>query len=289
MMRETRDRVILITGATDGLGKRVAHDLAWSGATLLLHGRSPEKGRAVVREIEAATGNRELLYYNADFSSLEAVRRLAEEVTADRRRLDVLINNAGIGVGSHNEGRELSSDGFELRFAVNYLAPFLLTHRLLPLLQHSAPARVVNVSSVGQQPIDFGDVMLERSYDGLRAYRQSKLAQIMFTIDLAERLKGTGVTVNCLHPATLMNTKMVLDTDYFMAPMTTVEQGASAVDHLATSPELVGVTGEYFDGRRPSRANRQAYDEEARRRLWLLSERLTGLAESRPATGSRGA
>ena len=288
-MRETSDRVILITGATDGLGKRVAHDLALSGATLLLHGRSLEKGRATVREIEAATGNRELLYYNADFSSLEAVRRLAEEVAADRKRLDVLINNAGIGVGSHHEGRELSSDGFELRFAVNYLAPFLLTQRLLPLLRHSAPARVVNVSSVGQQPIDFGDVMLESSYDGLRAYRQSKLAQIMFTIDLAERLKGTGVTVNCLHPATLMNTKMVLDTDYFMAPMTTVEQGASAVDHLATSPELVGVTGEYFDGRRPSRANRQAYDEEARRRLWLLSERLTGLAEARPATGSLGA
>ncbi len=288
-MKKTSDRVILITGATDGLGKRVAQDLAGSGATVLLHGRSPAKGEATVREIRAATRNRQLAYYNADLSSLDAVRRLAEEILAHQDRLDVLINNAGIGVGSRRDGRELSRDGFELRFAVNYLAPFRLTHQLLPLLRRSAPARIVNVSSVGQQPIDFDNVMLASSYDGLRAYRQSKLAQVMFTFDLADRLKGTGITATCLHPATLMNTKMVLDTDYFGGAMTTVEQGASAVEYLATSPQLNGVSGEYFDGRRPARANRQAYDWEARRRLWRLSERLTGLAGAPAAPDSRTA
>ncbi len=275
-----KNQVILVTGATDGLGKQVARDLAVQGATVLLHGRSREKGEAALQEIRDATGNQKLMYYNADFSSLDAVRRLAEEIQTDQDRLDVLINNAGIGAGSRPARREMSVDGYELRFAVNYLAPFLLTYRLLPLLRRSTPARIVNVASVGQQPIDFDDVMLEEGYDGLRAYRQSKLAQVMFTFDLAEELSQSGITVNSLHPASLMNTKMVLETDYFGGPMSTVEEGAHAVEYLATSPQLDAVTGEYFNGERRARANAQAYDKEARRRLRMLSQQLTRLKES---------
>jgi NAD(P)-dependent dehydrogenase (short-subunit alcohol dehydrogenase family) len=275
-----KNQVILVTGATDGLGKQVARDLAAQGATVLLHGRSREKGEATLQEIRDATGNQKLMYYNADLSSLDAVRGLAEEIKADRDRLDVLINNAGIGSGARPAGRETSVDGYELRFAVNYLAPFLLTYRLLPLLRRSTPARIVNVASVGQQPIDFDDVMLKDGYDGLRAYRQSKLAQVMFTFDLAEELSESGITVNSLHPASLMNTKMVLETDYFGGPMSTVEEGAHAVEYLATSPELDAVTGEYFNGEHRARANAQAYDKEARHRLRMLSQELTRLKES---------
>ena len=270
-------KTILITGATDGLGKQVALDLAAGGATVLMHGRSRQKGEATLQEIRKATGNQNLIYYDADLSSLDAVRRLSDEIQADQRRLDMLINNAGIGAGSRGDRREKSADSYELRFAVNYLAPFLLTLRLLPLLRQSAPARIINVASVGQQRIDFDNVMLEDVYDGLRAYRQSKLAQVMFTFDLAEELRDSGITVNSLHPASLMNTKMVLETDYFGRPMTTIEEGAQAVEYLATSSELDGVTGEFFDGMQRARANPQAYDKEARRRLWRLSEHLVKL------------
>jgi len=162
-----------------------------------------------------------------------------------------------------------------LTFAVNYLAPFLLTRLLLPLLRRSAPARIVNVASAGQSPIDFDDVMLERRYDGMRAYAQSKLAQIMFTFDLAEELEGTGVTVNSLHPASLMDTKMVFET--FGSASSDVQEGAEATVYLAASPELEGVTGKYFDGQREARAEDQAYDPEARDRLRRLAEELTGL------------
>jgi len=271
------DKTILVTGATDGLGKQVALDLAAGEATVLLHGRSRQKGEATLQEIRKATGNQNLIYYNADLSSLNAVRRLSDQIQADQKRLDVLINNAGIGAGSHGDQRERSAEGYELRFAVNYLAPFLLTLRLLPLLRQSSPARIINVASVGQQRIDFDNVMLEDGYDGLRAYRQSKLAQVMFTFDLAEALRDSGITVNSLHPASLMNTKMVLETDYFGSPMTTIEEGAQAVGYLATSPELERVTGEFFDGMQQSRADPQAYDKEARRRLWRLSEHLVKL------------
>lgn len=275
-MRHMDEAVILVTGSTDGLGERVARDLALKGATMLLHGRDPERGEAALRRIREETRNDKLRYYLADFSSLEEVRRLAGEVRSDYDRLDVLINNAGIGAGECGASeRALSRDGHELRFAVNYLAPFLLTRLLLPLLRRSAPARIVNVASAGQSPIDFGDVMLERRYDGMRAYAQSKLAQIMFTFDLAGELEGTGVNVNSLHPASLMDTKMVFET--FGSASSDVQEGADATVYLATSPELEGVTGKYFDGRREACADKQAYDSEARDRLWRLSEELTGL------------
>ena len=279
-MKDMKNQVILITGATDGLGKRVARDLAARSATVLLHGRNQEKGEAVLREIQDVTGNQKLMYYNADFSSLDDVRRLSEKIQADHERLDVLINNAGLGAGLRQSRRERSTDGHELRFAVNYLAPFLLTYRLLPLLRQSVPARIVNVASAGQQPIDFDDVMLENRYDGLRAYRQSKLAQVMFTFDLAEELRESGITVNSLHPASLMPTRMVLETDYFGSPMSTIEEGAQAVEQLAASPDVEGVSGKYFDGKQRGRANPQAYDKEARRRLKILSHQLTGVKKS---------
>ena len=279
LKQRVKNQVILITGATDGLGKQVARDLAAQGATMLLHGRSREKGEATLQEIRDATGNQKVIYYDADFSSLDAVQRLTEKIQGDQVRLDVLINNAGIGAGSRQARRQISTDGYELRFAVNYLAPFLLTHQLLPLLCRSTPARIVNVASVGQRPIDFNNVMLNDGYDGLRAYRQSKLALIMFTFDLAEELSKSGVTVNSLHPATLMNTKMVLESDYFGGPMSTVEEGARAVEYLAVSPEVDSVTGEYFYGNQRAHANPQAYDKGARRKLWMLSEKLTRFKE----------
>ncbi len=272
-MDKINDKVILITGSTDGLGKQVALDLAAQGATILLQGRNREKGDQTLREIRQTTGSRKIEYYNADLSSLDEVRCLADEVTAKQKRLDVLVNNAGIGAGQQGVGRELSKDGYELRFAVNYLSHFLLTLRLLELLRSSAPSRIVNVSSVGQYPIDFDNVMLEKNYDGYRAYRQSKLAQIQFTFELADQLKGSSVTVNCLHPASLMNTKMVMESSYFGAPMTTIAEGADAVEYLALSPELDGVSGEYFNQKQLGHANPQAYDEDARKRLWALSER----------------
>ena len=282
-MRNLEELTIIITGATDGLGERVATDLAGRGATLLLHGRNPDKGRRVLAKIREATGNGRLHYFNADLSSLAEVAALTASVTKSCPRLDVLINNAGLGAGPDPARRETSADGFELRFAVNYLAPFLLTRRVLPLLRRSAEqtgeARIINVASAAQQAIDFNDVMLEKNYDGMRAYSQSKLALVMLTFDLAAELSETGVTANALHPESLMDTKMVRE--WFGTPLATVEEGAGHVECLAVADELKGVSGLYYDRGRPARASEQAYDEKARRRLRELSLIWTGLDNSR--------
>lgn len=282
-----RGKTVLVTGATDGLGRAVAREVSERGATVLLHGRSADRVEATRREIREATGSRGLRPLLADFADLAEVRRLAEEVTSSCGRLDVLVNNAGIGGGDRDRARrETSRDGYELRFAVNYLAPFLLTETLRPLLErtgggsegqwvgkNTSPARVVNVSSVGQAPIDFDDVMLERGYEPMRAYAQSKLAMITWGFDLAERLDPGRVTVNSLHPATLMDTKMVIE--WFGRPMSTVAEGTEATLRLVASTDLDGVTGRYFDGAREARAAAQAYDPDARARLRELSQRLT--------------
>jgi NAD(P)-dependent dehydrogenase (short-subunit alcohol dehydrogenase family) len=268
------ESTVLVTGATDGLGRALAARLAGAGATVLLHGREDARGERALRELRAETGSDRLAWYRADLASLGEVRRLAARVVADRDRLDVLVNNAGIGTQSP-PGRAESEDGHELRFAVNYLAPFLLTRLLEPLLVASAPARIVNVSSAGQAPIDFDDVMLERRYDGVQAYCQSKLALVMLTLDLAERLRDTGVTANCLHPGTYMPTKMVLAAG--VTPVDSLETGVEATMRLATDPALDGVSGRYYNRLREARALGQAYDPRARRRLGELSERLTGL------------
>jgi NAD(P)-dependent dehydrogenase (short-subunit alcohol dehydrogenase family) len=270
------ETVVLVTGATDGLGRGVAERLAAEGATVHIHGRNPERLDAAAAEIEAkSSGNGRIETHLADLASLEQVRSLADDVERSTERLDVLINNAGIGSGKPElTTRQESADGIELRFAVNYLAGFVLTLRLLPLLRRSAPARIVNVASLGQAPLDFDDPMLEREYDGKRAYSQSKLAQITFGMELAERLDGSGVTVNSLHPSTFMPTKMVLE--QYGNPIDTLEAGIEATVRLATSPELEGVSGRFFDRQEEAAADGQAYDAEARRRLWELSAELSG-------------
>ena len=275
-MKPLDEQIVLVTGATDGLGRGVATALAAEGATLLVHGRSRERLDAVVEEIGAETGNASLRPYRADLASLDEVRRLADDVVAREARLDALVNNAGIGTTLPGDGeRMVSADGYELRFAVNYLAGFLLTHRLTDLLAASAPARIVNVSSAGQGPIDFDDVMLEHGYSGTRAYMQSKLAQVMFTIDLAEELRDRGVTVNSLHPATYMPTKMVLHArGEGVSPL---EEGVRATVRLVASPELDGVTGRYYNGQVESDPHPQARDPAARAQLRRLSHQLTGL------------
>jgi NAD(P)-dependent dehydrogenase (short-subunit alcohol dehydrogenase family) len=204
-----------------------------------------------------------------DLASLSAVRALADQVPD---RLDVLVNNAGIGFAG---GRQQSDDGYELRFAVNYLAGFLLASLLRDRLAASAPARIVNVASAGQQAIDFDDVMLEQGYDGARAYRQSKLAQIMHAFDLAEELASSSVTATALHPATFMDTKMVSDAG--VTPASTVQEGLEATWRLVADPSVEGVSGAYFNGTREVRADAQAYDLDARRRLRELSQRLVGV------------
>jgi len=266
-----RGKTALVTGSTDGLGKEVARQLGALGALVIVHGRNQERGEEVVRAIRAAGG--EAAFYRADLASLAAVEVFAAQIRERHDRLDLLINNAAAVSGPQ---RQTSADGHELAFAVNYLAHFLLTYRLLPLLEASAPARIVNVSSLGQTPLDFADVMMERSYNPGDAYRRSKLAQIMFTIDLAAELDAAKVTVNSLHPARSMNTARVIDGGF--QPLSTVEEGAEATMQLAVSPELAGRTGLYFNGLNEARANAQAYDEAARARLRVLSLELTGLA-----------
>jgi NAD(P)-dependent dehydrogenase (short-subunit alcohol dehydrogenase family) len=271
-------KVVLVTGATDGLGRALAADLVRSGATVLVHGRDPRRIADTAGHLTAAgasapagTASR-VRSYQADLSSLAGVRSLAGEVIAAEPRLDALVNNAGIGHAVPGDGaRQESADGYELRFAVNYLAGYALTRLLLPLLTASAPARVVNVASLGQQAIDFDDVMLTRDYDGFRAYRQSKLAQILFTFDLADEIAGTGVTVSSLHPATFMPTKIVAGD-----PISTIAQGVAATFRQVTAP-AEQVSGRFFNGPDEARANDQAYDAEARRRLRELSRELTGL------------
>ena len=261
-------KVILVTGSTDGLGREVARHLANSGAHVIIHGRNRARGDSLVKEIETS-GRGSARFYVADFASLDAVRALAAAVDRDYDRLDALVNNAGIWI---NRGpRQVSADGYELHFAVNYLAGYVLTNALLPKLRASAPSRIVNVSSIAQRAIEFDDVMLENGYSGQRGYGQSKLAQVLFTIDLAEDPANRGIMVNAVHPATLMNTTMVEKSG--VAPRSSVAEGAEAVLQLVTA-DGVG-TGKFFDGIGEARANGQAYDKVARAKLKELSDSLT--------------
>jgi NAD(P)-dependent dehydrogenase (short-subunit alcohol dehydrogenase family) len=272
-MRRLDGKTALVTGSTDGVGRALAIRLGEAGARVLVHGRNHDRGQRVVSEIGAAGGSATFL--SADLASLAEVRSLAETVRQNETRLDILINNAGIGTAGSN--RQTSADGYELRFAVNYLAGFLLTRLLLPLIRRSTPARIVNVSSAGQQALDFDNVMLTRGFSGVRAYCQSKLAQVMFTIDLAHELAGSGITAYALHPATYMDTAMVRRAG--VDPISSVEEGAEAILNLAVSPGMEVHTGKYFSGLHEARANAQAYNATARQRLCAISMELTELAD----------
>jgi NAD(P)-dependent dehydrogenase (short-subunit alcohol dehydrogenase family) len=270
-------KTVLITGSTDGVGRYVAATLAAAGAKVLIHGRDKARARTLADEI-VGHGHPAPIFYQADLSSLAGARQLADAVLADHKRLDIFISNAGIGSKTQGAERRTSADGYELRFAVNYLSGFLLAHLLLPPLKAGAPSRIVNVASLGQHPIDFDDVMITKNYSGSRAYAQSKLSQIMFTIDLAEELRGSGVTVNSLHPATYMNTTMVREGG--ITPISTVEQGGEAILHLAVGDDMAGKSGLFFNGMQQSQANAQAHDKAARAQLRKLSLELTGLARA---------
>ena len=272
MAEDLHGRVALVTGATDGIGRLTAARLGGRGATVLVHGRDRGKVDAVVAEIEADGG--EARGFVADLGALRRVRELAGDVLDGISRLDILINNAG--VGDPRGPRRQSDDGHELHFAVNTLAPVVLTRllaeRLAETARASGEARVVMVASAAQAPIDFEDPMLTRGYDGMRAYAQSKLALIMATLELAGELQGRGVTVNALHPGILLDTKMVRQG--FGGAMGPADSGAEAEEHLATAPELAGVTGAYFDRLDRAEPEAQARDGDARRRLMALIERL---------------
>jgi NAD(P)-dependent dehydrogenase (short-subunit alcohol dehydrogenase family) len=269
----TDRKVALVTGSTGGLGMEVARALGAEGYHVILHGRNVEAGEALKAEIDAGPGMAS--FHAADFASLDAVRSLGEEILATYPRLDVLVANAGIWLDPA-AGRQVSPDGHELHFQVNYLSHFLLTRMLLPTLRETAAehgeARVIQVASTAQSPIDFDDVMLEEGNAHMRGYGQSKLAQILLAKDLAEELDGTGVLSVSLHPATLMGTGMVLERG--IEPRATVEEGLEAVLQLVRAEGLTN--GQYFRGLEPVDPNAQAMDAEARARLRALSRELTG-------------
>jgi NAD(P)-dependent dehydrogenase (short-subunit alcohol dehydrogenase family) len=248
----------------------VARRLGAMGATVIVHGLNEQRGATIAAEISKA-GPGKAIYYSGDLASLDQVRALATRVRSNHPQLHLLINNAGIG-GASNEARRESADGHELVFAVNYLSHFLLTRELLPALEAGAPARIVNVASIGQRTVNFDDIMMKNNYQTTAAYAQSKLAMIMSTITLSEQLDPKKVTVNALHPATFMNTPMV--TDAGRQPMSSVEDGANAVMQLAVGGSVAGRSGLYFNQMNEGRANQQAYDADSRKRLWDLSVKL---------------
>ena len=266
-------KVLFITGATDGIGRLTAIDLAKQqrGSTVLIHGRNKEKIEKSVAELIKESGNANIEPWLADFSSLSEVRTMANGILAKHPSISILVNNAGAGFSAPRYGQ----DGTEMRLAVNYLAPVLLTRLLLPALKKSPDSRIINVASAGQSPIHFDDIMLENNFNGVTAYTQSKLAMIMFTMDLAEELKPEHISVNCLHPGTYLDTGMVREAG--ISPQGSAQSGADAIIYLATSPDLINVTGKYFNVQKESRAHAQAYDSDARKKLRMLTLKLTGL------------
>ena len=278
------DRVCLVTGATSGIGKVTAAALAEQGATVVVVSRNEKRCADTVDEIRESTGNPAVEYMVADLSDLSQVRRLASEVTSRHPRLDVLVNNAG----AYFLERQESADGYELTWALNYLSPYLLTRLLLPSLEASESARVINVSSGAhsQGVIDFDDLQHENEYVGLEAYAQSKLALVIFTYELARRLEGSSVTVNALHPgqvATSFGRNNGLLRFYVRRLVKrnelSPEEGAQTSIYLATSPEVEGVTGKYYVKNKPKKSSESSYDRDLATRLWQMSSDMTGLRQ----------
>ena len=262
-------RIVLITGSTGGLGREVARALAAIGDHVIIHGRDTGRGEALAAEI-TGKGPGSARFYRADFGSLDEVSMLAAQITRDYPRLDVLVNNAGIAL-IKDPARRLSQDGYELHFQVNYLSGFMLTELLLPLLEKSPAPRIVNVASGAATPLDFDNLMLETDYSAWRAYGQSKLAQVMYTIELSARLRPQNIIVNALHPATFMDTSMVLEAG--ITPESSVMDGRDAVLQLVNG-DSVG-NGQFYNGLERSRTHEQAYDAGVRAQLWTVSQQLT--------------
>ena len=282
-------KVCVITGGTDGIGKAAAYGLATQGMRLLVHGRDPDKGARAVAELKARSGNPAIEFLPADFSSLEEVRRLAAAITERTPRIDVLVNNAGAIFVK----RALSKDGYEMTFAVNHLAPFLLTHLLLDALKAGGQSRVVTTASNAHRSakIAFDDLQLTRKYSPMGAYAVSKLANILFTRGLAKRLQDTGVTATCLHPGfvrTNFGGNNVADISPLIGRIflfvsrfaRTPEKGAETVIYLASSPEVEGVSGGYYFDRKPIRPAPVGEDDNVAERLWQISEQLVGITDT---------
>jgi NAD(P)-dependent dehydrogenase (short-subunit alcohol dehydrogenase family) len=267
--------MVLVTGSTDWIGEATARELASRSARVILHGRDYEKGHAILPKLERETGIRILELVTADLSSQKNVLWLAEEVASRHGHLDVLINNAGV----FERTRNTTPDGVEMTFAVNYLATFLLTRHLLPLLKKSSPSRVVNVSSIAHRDtrhIDLDNLQGERHYDPCQAYALSKFGIITFTYCLAGKIVPTGINVNCLHPG-VTDTKMLRDGFPGVRGQSPVEGAATSV-FLVLSSEAVGVTGRYFEeSREPGRSSPLTYEREVQKRLWRIAEELTGM------------
>jgi len=277
------EKICLITGATSGIGKATAMELASMGASVVMVGRDRGRGETVMAEIKEKSGNASVDLMLADVSSQEEIRRLADEFKEAYPRLDVLINNAGV----FHSKRITSADGMETTFAVNHLAYFLLTNLLLDVLKASAPSRIVNVSSGDHSngTIDFDDLQGEKGYKGTKAYPQSKLANVLFTYEIARRLEGTGVTANCLHPGAGVRTNFwsgVSGVFGFMVRalrplMISPEKGAETSIYLASSPEVEGLSGRYFVKKAEASSSDVSYDGRIARRLWEVSAELTNL------------
>ncbi|HWP44728.1 MAG TPA: SDR family oxidoreductase [Blastocatellia bacterium] len=284
-----KGKICMVTGASSGIGKVTARRLAEMGANVVLVCRSRERGEQAVAEIRRRSGSDSVEALYCDLSSQKAIRRLAIEFLERHDRLHVLVNNAGLML----RRRTLTEDGIEATFAVNHLAYFLLTNLLLDVIKISEPARIVNVSSMAHASgtINFDDLQSEKSYSSMGAYRQSKLANILFTYELARRLEGTRVTVNCLHPGVIA-TNLARDMPKIIdlalrAFFTSPEKGAETSVYLASSPEVEAVTGKYFINCKEARSNQESYDREIARRLWEVSARLTGLATYQAADERR--
>jgi len=280
-----RNKIILITGSTAGIGRATAEALAKQGHTIVISGRNPQKTAQVAEEIRKQTGNPNIDYLIADLASLDAVREMAAAFLKRYDHLDVLVNNAGLV----SQKRQISRDGYEMQFAVNHLAAFLLTNLLLDALKRSPAARIVNVSSIGhaQGQIHFDDLQFEGEYQPRQAYYQTKLSNVLFTYALARRLKNTRVTANVLHPGIV---KTTLSHDYMGNPVfrfleglnaVSPEKGAQTSIYLAASPEVEGVTGGYFIRKQQKRSAPHTFDEALQDRLWSVSEALVGLTAAK--------
>jgi NAD(P)-dependent dehydrogenase (short-subunit alcohol dehydrogenase family) len=281
--REMASKVCLITGGTSGVGLETASALAQQGATVLVVGKNEKRGSAAVARLSNVLGNNGIEFLKTNLSSLQQVQDLAEAVKTDYKQLDVLVNNAGTTLLR----RRQSADGHEMTLAVNHLSHFLLTNLLLDTLKSSAPSRVINVSSGSHRraDINFDDLQSEKKYWIMDVYAQSKLANVLFTYELARRLEGTGVTANAVHPG-FVSTNMGRDNGWFIHKLIRLamffrgissEEGARTMIHLASSPEVDGITGKYFYDMKPMRSSRSSYDRETARRLWKVSEELVGL------------